>query len=315
MVFSQLRIGTRDSKLALVQTRWVRDILLLQYPDLAIEIIEIKTQGDKILDIALSKIGDKALFTKELENELLLGTIDLAVHSMKDLPTQLPKGLEICVTSTREDIRDVVCFSGYSGVVSLKQAKTIGTSSLRRIAQLQNKYPQINFVDIRGNLQTRFKKLNNPANGFDGIVLAAAGLNRLGMQDSIGEYLNPLEILPAVGQGALAIEIKSGRDDLTEFLRKSLNSPVDEAIVKAERAFLRRLEGGCQVPIGVYSTLRGFGENALIEIVGIVASLDGSQIIRLEHSGSVTQPERLGQELAEQFLATEAKEILAGLRT
>lgn len=310
MVIQKLTIGSRDSKLALVQTHWVRDQLLKAYPGLEIEIKEIKTQGDKILDTALSKIGDKALFTKELENELLIGSIDLAVHSMKDLPTQLPEGLEICVTSKREDIRDVICFSKYSGVKSLEEAKVVGTSSLRRKAQLKNKYPHIDFVDIRGNVQTRFRKLEDRANGLDAMVLAAAGLSRLGMQSQIGEYLDPQEILPAVGQGALAVEIKSGRDELRDFLRDLLNSPVDEAIVKAERAFLRKLEGGCQVPIGVNSSLQG----EAIQLKGIVASLDGSQILRQEITGPLDQAEELGQQLGEQFLENGAREVLQEIR-
>jgi hydroxymethylbilane synthase len=164
MAIKNLKIGTRDSKLALVQTYWVRDQLINHYPDLNIEILEIKTQGDIILDVALSKIGDKALFTKELENKLLDETIDLAVHSMKDLPTNLPDGLEICATSEREDVRDVVCFSNHakaSGIASLDFAKTIATSSLRRTAQLKSYFPKAKFIDIRGNLQTRFNKLND----------------------------------------------------------------------------------------------------------------------------------------------------------
>lgn len=314
----------------MIQTYWVRDCLLEHYPELEIDILEIKTQGDKILDVALSKIGDKALFTKELENELLAETIDLAVHSMKDLPTQLPEGLEIAATSCREDVRDAVCFSDYSGVKSLAEAKVIGTSSLRRIAQLSNKYPHIEFVDIRGNLQTRFKKLNDPNNGLDGIVLAAAGLIRSGLEASVGEYLQPDEILPAVGQGALAVEIKSGRDDLRELLRAALNSSEDELVVAGERAFLRKLEGGCQVPIGIFCHSEESAalacpermrqdqdfpvEELTIQYHGLVASLDGSKIYQDQIIGKLKDAEKLGQELAEKLLAQGASKVLSEIK-
>ncbi len=307
-----LKIGTRDSKLALIQSHWVREHLLNQYPNFKIEIIEIKTQGDIILDVALSKIGDKGLFTKELENELLAGTIDLAVHSMKDLPTQLPKGLEIIATSIREDVRDVVCLSQQAlarGIKSIDQAKTVATSSLRRVSQLKRKYPNINFIDMRGNLQTRLKKLDE-TEGLDAIVLAAAGLHRSGLELRINEYLDPREILPAVGQGALGMEIASARDDLKELLRDALNSQEDEFAIKAERAFLRTLEGGCQVPIGAYSE---FGVDS-IKLTGIVASLDGSQYIKESISGKLEQAEKLGYELGYRVMKAGAGEILKGIR-
>ncbi len=309
-----LTIGTRDSKLALVQTHWVRDCLLAKHPDLKIEIKEIKTRGDVILDVALSKIGDKGLFTKELENELLAGTIDLAVHSMKDLPTQLPKGLEIVATSVREDVRDVLCLSEQAltkGLKNISQVKRIATSSLRRIAQLKHLYPSIEFIDIRGNLQTRFKKLDDPSNNLDGMILAAAGLHRLGLESRISEYLDPLEVLPAVGQGALGIEISSARADLKEFLRAALNSSDDELRILSERAFLRTLEGGCQVPIGAYTEL-GVGT---IKLTGVVVSLDGTEYVRESISGKLEQAEKLGYELGFLIRKAGAGEILAGIRS
>ena len=309
----QLKIGSRDSKLALIQSYWVRERLLEKYPELKIEIIEIKTQGDKILDIALSKIGDKGLFTKELETELLAGTIDLAVHSMKDLPTQLPKGLEIVATSIREDVRDVVCLSEHAlarGIKSIDQAQTIATSSLRRVAQLKHKYPDKNFVDMRGNLQTRFTKLDDPINNIDAIILAAAGLHRLGLEPRISQYLDPKEILPAVGQGALGIEIASSCDDLKELLRAALNSHEDELAIKSERAFLRTLEGGCQVPIGTYTEI-GVGS---IKLTALVLSLDGTQSIRESISGKLEQAEKLGYELGYRMMKAGAGEILKGIR-
>lgn len=312
-MIKKIKIGSRDSKLAMVQTHWVAIELEQFYPDLEIEITKIKTQGDKILDVALSKIGDKGLFTKELETELLAGTIDLAVHSMKDLPTRLPDGLEIAVTSKREDIRDVVCMSEHAlkrGVNDISKAKVVATSSLRRVSQLKNIYPHVEFVDMRGNLQTRFSKLDDPANNIDAIVLAAAGINRLGLESRINQYLDPEEILPAVGQGALAIEIKSGNPELREFLRKALNSNTDEKIVSAERAFLRKLEGGCQVPIGVYST----EEDGALVMRGMVASLDGIEVIWSSIVGDINTAEALGVQLAHDLIEQGADKILKQIR-
>lgn len=313
-MIKRLIIGTRDSKLALVQSYWVRDSLLKEYPDLQIEIIEIKTQGDKILDTALSKIGDKGLFTKELENELLAGTIDLAVHSMKDLPTKLPEGLELTAISAREDVRDVVCIAKHAldrGLNDISKVKRVASSSLRRVAQLKHLYPNIEFVDMRGNLQTRFNKLDDPQNNIDALILAAAGIKRLGLEARINSYLDPDEILPAVGQGALGIEIKTDRAELKDFLRKALNSELDEKIILAERAFLRELEGGCQVPIGIYSEL----EDEDLILNGMVASLDGQEIVNGSIGGNINDYETLGKELAEDLISMGAKEILKGIKT
>jgi len=316
MAIKNLKIGTRDSKLALVQTYWVQDQLINQYPDLNIEILEIKTQGDKILDTALSKIGDKGLFTKELEHELLLNNIDLAVHSMKDLPTRLPDGLEVAAVSARQDVRDVVCLSQPAlarGIQSISEVQVIATSSLRRIAQLKRLYPDKTFVDIRGNLQTRFKKLDDPHNNIDALILASAGLVRLGMQERVSSYLAPSEVLPAVGQGALGIEIASGREDLKSFLRLALNSPTDEMMINAERAFLRELEGGCQVPIGAYSQLDPEDTSRMI-LHGVVASLDGKIECRDSITGLLVDGVKLGQELGSKLQAQGAKKILEGIR-
>lgn len=312
-MIKKLIIGSRDSKLALIQTELVRDALLETYPGLEIEILKIKTQGDKILDVALSKIGDKGLFTKELENELLAGNIDLAVHSMKDLPTNLPDGLEIACTSPREDVRDVACLSDHAkarGIESIADAQVIATSSLRRIAQLKSLYPDKEFVDIRGNLQTRFQKLNDPENKIDALILAAAGIIRLGEENWIDEYLDPQEIFPAVGQGALGIEIKSGNPELREFLREALNSEIDEMIIRAERSFLRVLEGGCQVPIGIYSEE---DEGSLV-LQGIVCSLDGTDDVAGLVGGAIEEAETLGIELAEMLLEEGAAELLKVIR-
>lgn len=308
-----LTIGTRDSKLALIQSHWVRDRLLKTYPNLEIKIIEIKTQGDKILDTALSKIGDKGLFTKELETELLAGTIDLAVHSIKDLPTKLPMGLELAAITEREDVRDVLCIAKHAlerGLDDITKLKKIASSSLRRVAQIKNLYPQIKFVDMRGNLLTRFAKLDDKNNNIDALILAAAGVKRLGLESRINQYLNPEEILPAVGQGALGIEIKSNKPELKNFLRQALNSEIDEKIILIERAFLRELEGGCQIPIGIYSKEK----TGQLVLNGIVASLDGKKIINGFISGSINEAETLGTKLALNLIEMGAKEILEGIR-
>jgi hydroxymethylbilane synthase len=302
-------IGSRDSRLALIQAQLIEAELKKLYPELEIEIKKIKTQGDKILDTALSKIGDKGLFVKELEKELLDESIDLAVHSMKDLPTILPEGLEIAATSTREDVRDVVCISPKAlseGIIDISKAKIIGTSSPRRIAQLKRKYPHIKFVDIRGNLNTRFRKLDAGSistvdakqQRLDGIILAAAGIKRLGAEDRITQYLDPLEILPAIGQGALAIEIKSSRADIKKIVSK-LNSPVDEVIIKGERAFLRALEGGCQKPIGIYAQLCG---TDTITYTGMIADENGNNYLRASIEGNLCDAESLGTKLAAEVL-------------
>lgn len=301
-MIDKIIIASRDSKLALIQAKWVQDKLKDFVQE--VEIRPIVTKGDRILDQALSKIGDKGLFTKELETELLAGTVDLAVHSMKDLPTQLPQGLEIIATSQREDIRDVLCFK--QNFQSINQVRTIGTSSLRRIAQLRYHYPHLNFVDIRGNLETRLRKLDQDSN-IDAIVLAAAGLHRLGLESRIGEYLDPQIILPAVGQGALAIEIASDRDELKDFLRSILNSTRDELLIKAERSFLRTVEGGCQLPIGVYSSF----DNSTIKLQARLLSLDAKQQISESISGQ--EAEKLGIELGNKILKLGARELLAKL--
>jgi len=311
VTITKLKIGSRDSKLALIQSEFVKAEILKQNPDLEVEIIKIKTKGDKILDTALSKIGDKALFTKELENALLDESIDLAVHSMKDLPTSLPQGLEICATSVREDMRDVLCFSERAKVEalnSLEQAQVIATSSLRRKAQLQAYFPNKKFVDIRGNLQTRFKKLNDPENQIDAIVLAAAGIKRLGQEELIDRYLDPYEILPAVGQGALAVEIKANRDDLKTLLRQAVNHELTEKMIFIERQFLQELEGGCQVPIGVYSEYQD-GE---FIITGLVSSLDGTE--QITRSMKSKQFQELGRKLALTLIEAGARDILLAIK-
>lgn len=301
-----IRIGSRASQLALVQTHWVQEQLQKAYPDRTFEVHTMATQGDKILDVALAKIGDKGLFTKELEVGMLQQEIDFAVHSLKDLPTNLPNGLVLGVVTERENPADAVVFhEKYRDfqIEALPSGAVIGTSSLRRLAQLRHHYPHLAFKDIRGNLITRLAKLDSGE--FDAIILAVAGLQRLGMSDRIGQILKPEISLHAVGQGALGIECR--KDDLEVLaLLKAIEHPPTRDRTLAERAFLRELEGGCQVPIGVNSVIDA--EN--LTLTGIVASVDGQQVVTGKVSGLVAEPENVGIELAQLLRKQGAKEIL-----
>ncbi len=263
-----LRIGTRDSLLAMWQARWVQTRLSELYPQYEFKLVPLKTKGDKILDVPLAKIGDKGLFTKELETALLRGEIDLAVHSLKDLPTVLPAGLEIAAFCEREEPRDVFLSKQGTELDDLPAGAVIGTSSLRRKAQLLHYRPDLTFLDLRGNLQTRWQKLLNSE--MDGIVLAAAGVKRLGWEKRITQIIPEGIMLPAVGQGSIALEIAAERTGIRQLL-VGLNHPETERAVLAERFLMRKLEGGCQVPIGAL----GKAEGNEIVLEGMVASLDG----------------------------------------
>jgi hydroxymethylbilane synthase len=310
MVSTAIRIGSRDSQLALVQSHWVQGELQKIYPDYDFPLTELKTQGDKILDVALAKIGDKGLFTKELEVSMLEGTTDFAVHSLKDLPTELPEGLTLAVVTERENPADaLVLHSKHKGQTlgTLAEGTVLGTSSLRRLAQLRHHYPHLVFKDIRGNLNTRLRKLD--AGEFDGIILAVAGLHRLGWADRIDQVIPGNISLHAVGQGALGIECRAADQPLIELLQV-LNHRPTEVCCRAERAMLRTLEGGCQVPIGVSTSLEG--ETLTLE--GMVASLDGKALIRDTKQGLASDPEALGRALAESLKDQGAGEILANIR-
>ncbi|WP_009633532.1 hydroxymethylbilane synthase [Synechocystis sp. PCC 7509] len=301
-----IRIGSRASQLALVQTHWVQAQLQKAYPDRTFEVHTMATQGDKILDVALAKIGDKGLFTKELEVGMLQQEIDFAVHSLKDLPTNLPGGLVLGVVTERENPADAVVFhEKYRDlqIETLPPGAVIGTSSLRRLAQLRHHYPHLTFKDIRGNLITRLAKLDSGE--FDAIILAVAGLQRLGMGDRIGQILKPEISLHAVGQGALGIECRSDDTEVLALLKAIEHAPTRDRTL-AERAFLRELEGGCQVPIGVNSVIDG--EN--LTLTGIVASVDGQQVVTGTVTGQVAAPEDVGIELAQLLRKQGAKEIL-----
>ena len=301
-----LRIGSRESQLALIQSYYVQAKLQTQFPEHNFDICTMSTQGDKILDVALAKIGDKGLFTKELEIAMLRHEIDFAVHSLKDLPTQLPEGLVLGVVTERENPADaLVVHSKHQDkqIETLPAGAVIGTSSLRRLAQLRHHFPHLTFKDIRGNLNTRLQKLD--AGEYDAIILAVAGLKRLEMSARIHQVL-PAELsLYAVGQGALGIECRADDIEVLSIIKTIEHVPTRDRVL-AERAFLRELEGGCQVPIGVNTQLDG----NLLTLTGIVASLDGKQLVKDTVKGTVNQAEQLGIQLAHNLRQQGAQEIL-----
>jgi hydroxymethylbilane synthase len=301
-----IRIGSRKSQLALVQTYWVQEQLQKLYPNRTFEVCTMSTQGDKILDVALAKIGDKGLFTKELEVAMLQQETDLAVHSLKDLPTNLPEGLVLGAVTERVDPADALVVHAKhqdKQIHTLPEGAVVGTSSLRRLAQLRHHYPHLAFKDVRGNLNTRLQKLD--AGEYDAIILAVAGLQRLGMGDRVHQILPADVSLHAVGQGALGIECRADDAEVLTLL-KTLEHPPTAWRCQAERAFLRELEGGCQVPIGVNTTLEG---EQLI-LTGLVASLDGKQVVKDQVTGPATAAESLGIELGNKLRQQGAQEIL-----
>jgi len=299
-------LGTRGSKLAMWQSEHVASILQ-EKADVEVELKIIKTQGDKILDVALSKIGDKGLFVKEIETALLEGEADLAVHSSKDVPTQIPNGLTLGAFLKRVDPRDVLISKSGEGIDGLPEGAVVGTSSLRRIAQVLNRRPDLQIKDVRGNLDTRLRKMDEGL--FDAIILAAAGLDRMGWSEGITERISSDIMLSAVGQGAIAVEIRENDEEMLE-LMKHLDDPATRAAVTAERALMRELEGGCQIPIGSLGTV----ENGVLRLDGMVASLDGTRLIRDEVLGNPQEAEALGITLADKLKAQGADEILAEVR-
>ena len=296
-------IGTRGSRLAIWQAEWVQEKLQALAPELEITLQRIQTSGDKILDVPLAKIGGKGLFVKEIEEALLRGDIDLAVHSMKDVPSVLPDQLAIVCVPEREDPRDALVSGEGHPLNNLKQGARIGTSSLRRQAQLLYYRGDFQIDMLRGNLDTRLKKAHQGI--FDAVVLAAAGLRRMGWTEEVTEYLHSDISLPAVGQGALGLEGR--RDDrlVMELVGKLEHVP-SRIEINAERAFLTRLEGGCQVPIAGYAVV----EDTQLTMDGLIASVDGQRYVREKISGSTTDAERLGIELADRLLAAGGRSIL-----
>ncbi len=298
-----LRIGTRGSKLALTQSEWVKREVQTRHPEVQVELVKIKTKGDKILDSPLSKIGGKGLFVKEIEDALLKKTVDLAVHSMKDVSAELQEGLKISVYPKREDPRDAFVSRHFRTVNDLPQGASVGTSSLRRSAQLLHMRQDLHIVPLRGNVDTRLRKLDS--GDLQAIVLATAGLKRLGLSDRITTPLSPETVLPAIGQGVLALELRVD-DEKTRNLISFLNDLETELAARAERAFLKELEGGCQVPIAGYARV----ETDLMVMDGMVAELDGSKILRQEIRGAKERPEELGITLAKRLLSAGADRIL-----
>lgn len=301
-------IGTRGSKLALWQTEFVKEKLSKVVPDIEFEIKIIKTTGDKILNSPLSKIGDKGIFTREIEIELLDGKIDMAVHSLKDLPTKLPDGLTIGAVTEREDVRDVLISRNDLKLADLPLNSVIATGSLRRRAQLLNIRPDFKFVEIRGNIDTRFRKFDE--SNWDGMILAYAGVKRMNYTSRVSEVISTDIILPAVGQGAIAIEVREKDEKILDLVRK-VNHRETELATRAERALLRYLEGGCQIPIGAFA----YVSNGKIKLSAMVSNLDGTFLVRDSVEGDVNdQVENLGFELAEKLLQQGASKILDEIR-
>lgn len=301
-----VKIGTRGSKLALWQAEWVKKELLSAHSDWQVELVVIKTMGDKILDVPLAKVGGKGLFVKEIEEALLEGRIDLAVHSMKDMPADLPVGLMIGAIPERENPLDVLITPRKSTLAQLPHGAVVGTSSLRRAAQLKHVRPDLHISPLRGNLDTRIQKLRTE--NLDGIVLAAAGVRRLAYGAHISEYLDSDIMLPAVGQGALCIEIRKSDPVVMEVLA-GLDHPDTRTAVTGERAFLRRLEGGCQVPIAAFGRV----EHSWLVLTGMVAGLNGANIIKDQVSGPAESAEQLGYALAGKLLEKGAGTLLEEL--
>lgn len=299
-------IGTRSSKLALWQAEHIAACLKKQYPDLTVELKHVMTTGDKILDTPLAKIGGKGLFTKELETEMLAGDIDFAVHSLKDMPTQIPDGLCLAVITKRFDSGDALVSPKYKTLNALPQGAKVGTSSLRRKAQLLHVRPDLDICDLRGNVNTRLKKLETE--NFAAIVLAAAGLKRLGLAELITDIILPEICLPAVGQGALAIEARADDKAVLDLLA-FLNDAESVQNSTAERAFLAAVEGGCQVPVGVYAQTK---ENQL-HVEAVIASVDGKRLIRDSITGSGVDADKLGSALAKRLLDAGGRQIMQEL--
>jgi hydroxymethylbilane synthase len=301
-----LRIATRKSPLALWQAEHVRARLLAMHPGLEVELVRLSTQGDRVLDSPLAKIGGKGLFVKELEQGMLDGTADIAVHSMKDVPAAFPDGLGLGAILEREDPRDAFVSGEYAAIDALPEGARVGTSSLRRQCQLRERRPDLQISDLRGNVGTRLGKLDN--GDYDAIVLACAGLKRLGMEARITRALPADEMLPAIAQGVIGIECRVDDTDVRVLL-EPLNHPETVLRTQAERAMNATLAGGCQAPVAGYAELR----NGLLELRGLVGWPDGTSIIRGEHSGPAAAADDLGRQLAERLLTGGARPILDAL--
>jgi len=301
-----LRIATRKSPLAMWQAEHVSRKLRQAHPGLEVVLVGMSTQGDKILDTPLAKIGGKGLFVKELEQGMLADRADIAVHSMKDVPVELPEGLHLAVILEREDPRDAFVSNSYKGLDELPQGAVVGTASLRRQCQLHDRRPDLKIVPLRGNVNTRLRKLDEGE--FDAIILASAGLKRLGFEARIAAFIEPDESLPAIGQGAIGIECRE-HDPWVNELLQALHHEETAVCVRTERAMNNRLMGGCQVPIGGYAVLN----HDKIYMRGLVGEPDGSRIMRAEVSGPAEEAEALGIAVAEDLLGQGADQVLAHL--
>ncbi len=300
----EIKIGSRGSALALWQANWVRDSLLKKYPELTVTITKIVTSGDKFLDVPLSEVGGKGLFTKEIEEALLDHKIDVAVHSMKDVPAELPEGLSMPIITEREDPRDVLISQGNISLKNLADGAKVGTSSLRRQSQLLKFRPDLKIAPLRGNVGTRIKKLEN--NDYDAIVLAAAGVRRLEWEDKISEYIDTEICLPAIGQGALGLEIRSNDQNILQYI-SGFDHQQTHVALTAERVLLKKLQGGCQVPIAAYAEANK--EN--ITLTALVSSINGKQFIKENGVASLDKAEQLGLDIAEKLLSNGAEKIIS----
>jgi hydroxymethylbilane synthase len=299
----QIRIGTRASALALWQAEWVKSELEKKNPGMSVTLTKIKTTGDKILDVPLAKVGGKGLFVKEIEEAMLANEIDIAVHSMKDVPTFFPDGLHLSCITKREDPRDALLTRNKVKFRDLPKGANVGTSSLRRQAQLMHVRPDFIIHQLRGNVDTRLRKLKEGK--YDAIILAAAGVKRLGLAENVSEYIDPEISLPAIGQGALGIECRVDDRELNDLIA-FFNHADTRTCVTGERALLRRLEGGCQVPIACYGEMK----DGKLHLIGLVGSVDGKRIIKDAIDGAPEKAEKLGVTLAEKLLSRGADVIL-----
>ena len=302
-----IRIGTRGSQLALYQANLTKKLLLEKFPEASVEIVIIKTKGDKILDVALSKIGDKGLFTKELENAILENSVDIAVHSLKDLPTTLPEGLKLGAVLERGEFRDALVSKDGRKLSELTENDIIATSSLRRQAGLLRQNKIFKIVDIRGNVETRLRKMED---GYcDAMVMAAAGLQRLNLENYITEIIDPEVIIPATSQGVIAIESRID-DNRIDLVLKEINHTETWYAIETERGFLRKIEGGCQVPVGCFTKTEGNS----ISITGFVSAIDGTEYLTGSETGLLENAELTGIKLAEKLIAKGAGRILSDIR-
>ena len=302
---THIRIATRRSPLALWQAEYISAELQRLDPTVTTELVKIVTRGDKILDVPLAQVGGKGLFTKEIDEALLDGRADIAVHSMKDVPTELPAGTGIRAHPKREDPRDAIATVSGGGLESLPEGATIGTSSLRRIAQIKARFPHFKFVSIRGNIQTRLSKLGVEV---DAVILAAAGVLRMGMADQMHDFIDTGVLLPAVAQGTLGVQTRDADDEINALIDQ-LNDVDTVDRTRAERAFLARLEGGCQVPIAAFATLNGDS----LHLKGLVGAVDGSVLIVRESTGKRADAEAMGTALADEVLDAGGRPVLEAL--